>query len=67
MYVTGFTKPVLDDRPGHWKLLDAGESGGLTSLKFSRKINTCDSQDYPIGVRARISIYLHNFVPWSGR
>lgn len=50
MYATGFTKPELDDRPGDWKLLNARETDGVTTLWFSRPINTCDDQDYPIGV-----------------
>lgn len=35
-----------------WRLLEAMElpSMGKTILKFSRLLNTCDDEDYPIGV-----------------
>lgn len=47
----GHTRPKFDDHDD-WTLHKAVELGsiGRTFLKFSRLINTCDEEDYPIGV-----------------
>ncbi|XP_021961495.1 DBH-like monooxygenase protein 2 homolog [Folsomia candida] len=52
-YATGFSKPIQDTH-SDWVLHEAREFKGLlynrTYLKFSRLLNTCDDQDYPIGM-----------------
>ncbi|XP_035704417.1 DBH-like monooxygenase protein 2 homolog isoform X2 [Folsomia candida] len=43
----GFTTPKIDDNQD-WILLNSSETNGLTYLKFSRLLDTCDDEDYPI-------------------
>lgn len=45
----GFTRPK-PDLHADWVLDGAIEAVGKTFLKFSRLINTCNDEDYPIGV-----------------
>jgi len=40
---------MIDDH-SDWILLAANETGTTTYLKFSRLLETCDEQDYPITV-----------------
>jgi len=44
---TGFETPKVDDH-ADWTLLNALESNGKTYLRFSRLLNSCDEEDYPI-------------------
>ncbi|XP_021960173.1 DBH-like monooxygenase protein 2 homolog [Folsomia candida] len=44
----GNFSPKLDDHQD-WTLLCGMEALGKTYIKFSRLINTCDDEDYPIG------------------
>ncbi|XP_035708310.1 DBH-like monooxygenase protein 2 homolog [Folsomia candida] len=48
-HATGTVEPIVDAH-SDWELHDARESGNRTYLKFSRLIDTCDDQDYPIGM-----------------
>lgn len=41
------TRPTLDSH-SDWKLLEARESDNSTILRFSRKLKTCDEEDFPI-------------------
>ncbi|OXA47899.1 DBH-like monooxygenase protein 2 [Folsomia candida] len=45
----GFVTPKMDLH-NDWILLEGVEVGGKTTLKFSRLINSCDEEDYPIGI-----------------
>lgn len=51
MHATGFTTP-MEDASQDVKLISGRESDGLTVMRFSRKLNTCDKDDMPIGVSA---------------
>lgn len=49
-YSTGNQMPEIDASQD-WTLNDAWESATHTFLSFSRKLDTCDPDDYPIGVK----------------
>lgn len=54
--------PVLDAK-SDWELIYASEevSENKTILRFSRLLNTCDDEDYPIGVRDDCDQFMPNF------
>ncbi|XP_035701345.1 DBH-like monooxygenase protein 2 homolog [Folsomia candida] len=47
-FAEGFTQPKIDTH-SDWKLIQGVEQDGKTVIKFSRLINSCDEEDYPIG------------------
>jgi len=42
--------PPIKDAHDDWELIEAREDQTKTYLKFSRDLNTCDTEDYPISV-----------------
>lgn len=54
----GFTTPKIDDNQD-WILLNSSETNGLTYLKFSRLLDTCDDEDYPITVNFHFTFFVY--------
>ena len=46
-HTLGHSPPVLDKQQD-WFLISAAEANGVTTVRFWRKLNTCDSEDRPI-------------------
>lgn len=65
--------PTLDSQQ-NWELLSGYENGSYTVLQFRRKLDTCDSQDFPItNNTARVIYAFHEkdptselFIPYHG-
>ncbi|XP_021953168.2 DBH-like monooxygenase protein 1 [Folsomia candida] len=47
-YAKEFSQPKIDAHLD-WTVIQGVEEGGKTVIKFSRPINSCDDEDYPIG------------------
>ncbi|CAL8133761.1 unnamed protein product [Orchesella dallaii] len=47
MHARDMNMPILDNQ-SDWTLIDASENESKTYLKFTRLLNTCDDNDYPI-------------------
>ncbi|XP_031557426.1 DBH-like monooxygenase protein 1 [Actinia tenebrosa] len=64
-YGEGYFVPAMDDSQDY-KLISGTEKDGKTTMKFSRKIDTCDRQDYKFeGGTTRVIFAYHEEDPTS--
>lgn len=55
-YLTDGHKPPVSDAQNDCKMVEAMESGGTTTIKYHRKVDTGDSKDVAIEVNCRCSV-----------
>ncbi|CAF1072713.1 unnamed protein product [Didymodactylos carnosus] len=47
-HAVGEQRPLIDNTSSDWFALNGKEENGWTAIQFKRKLDTCDSLDYPI-------------------